>query len=165
VPRSLRVGSSLLRDAPRSAVPGAARCSLPQLPVLAGDFLRAGQPLPGSLGVGGHPGSRRPRVLRAMTCYSAISDTTLGQPRLRRQAPDRNPCGPSAPARAGGFHEFLQGGAAAWAEEHLWRRVRPPDGGRWWQMLGFWRKIRPQEGAGDCRADHPQKRVGGGPRG
>jgi len=34
-------------------------------------------------------------------------------------------------------------------------RIRPPDGGRWWQIVADVRKrrkIRPQERAGDCRA-------------
>jgi hypothetical protein len=27
-------------------------------------------------------------------------------------------------------------GESTWAEDRRWRRIRPPDGGRWWQMLG-----------------------------
>src|ERR1019366_3804043 len=52
-----------------------------------------------------------------------------------------------------------------------WRRIghggefAPPDGGRWWQMLGLGAKLRHKEAAGNCRAAHSQNRGGGGPRG
>lgn len=40
------------------------------------------------------------------------------------------------------------------AEDRPGRRIRPPDGGRWWQMLGHGAKLRHKEAAGNCRAAH-----------
>ena len=52
------------------------------------------------------------------------------------------------------------------AEDRPRRRIRPPpDGGRWWQILGHSAKLRRKEAAGNCRAAHSQNRGGGGPRG
>jgi hypothetical protein len=30
---------------------------------------------------------------------------------------------------------------STWAEDRRWRGIRPPDGGRWWQMLGHGAKF------------------------
>src|ERR1035441_7112914 len=78
-------------------------------------------------------------------------------------------CGRARPTRAGmvrGTCRRLQAHSdGTLVNDRRWRRIRPPDGGRWWQIVGTRCKNRRQDGAGDCRGALPQKRGGGSPRG